>query len=247
MFAPLESGRIGFTGWYFIGLLLFLTWTTFRGRHKVATMPVLPSRTRHFISSIIVLLLIGTLALLVARVHWMKVLPPIAPTPLQIGAGLAVAGLLAAGMSPFWRKAVKTGDRRIYFFSPETAREKALWVGVSLCAAVAEEIAYRGVLYVLLLTLTHSVWAASLLAALIFAANHALQSFRSMAIILVFAIVFQALAFWTGALYVSMLAHFVYDVVAGFSYGRLVRELGYRADIAPAAPAASPEPTPAGG
>jgi membrane protease YdiL (CAAX protease family) len=139
------------------------------------------------------------------------------------------------------------GDRRIYFFSPESPREKGLWVGVSLCAGIGEEIAYRGVLYILFLTLTHSAWAAALLAALIFAANHAMQSMRSMAIIFVFSFVFQALALWTGALYVSMIAHFVYDVVAGFTYSRLVRELGWRADIAPPAAAPAPAPTPVGG
>jgi len=244
MFVPLESGHVGFAGWYFIGLLAFITWASLRSRRRIASMPKLPSRTRHFISTMVMLVLLFTLAVLVARADQITLFPRVMPTPLQAIAGLATALVLAAGMQPMWRRAVAQGDRRIYLFSPSDAREKALWTGVSLCAAIAEETAYRGVLYVLFLTLTQSAWAAAVLGAAIFAGNHAMQSLRSMVIIFFFSLVFQALALWTGALYVGMLVHFVYDVIAGLTYSRLVREMGYRAEGAPRAVAA---PTPAGG
>jgi len=243
VFVPLESGHIGLAGWYFIGLLVFLTWASLRSRKRIAAVATLPSRTRHFTSTMVVLALLFALALLVARVHGMTLFPRVIPTPLQIGVGLATAGVLAAGMAPAWRRAVAKGDRRIYLFSPATAKEKALWVGVSLCAGIAEETAYRAVLYVLFLTLTRSIWMAAVLGALVFAGNHAVQSLRSMVIIFFFSLIFQGLALWTGTLYVSMLAHFVYDVIAGLTYSRLVREMGYRAQgepepaVAPAAAA----------
>jgi membrane protease YdiL (CAAX protease family) len=244
VFAPIESGRIGIAGWYFIGLLVFLIYATFRSRKRIATMPKLPSRTKHFASTLIVLGLLFVLALLVARADWIMLYPPVMPTPLQIGMGLAVALVLAAGMRPLWRRAVAKGDRRLYLFSPSTPREKVMWIGVSLMACVGEETAYRGVLYVLFLTLTHSSWAAAILSALIFAGNHAVQSNRSMVIIFFFSLIFQALALWTGALYVGMIAHFVYDVIAGLTYSRLVREMGVHPEGTPAAAAA---PEPAGG
>jgi membrane protease YdiL (CAAX protease family) len=65
-----------------------------------------------------------------------------------------------------------------------------------------------------------------------------------MVIIFFFSLIFQALALWTGALYVGMLAHFVYDVIAGLTYSRLVREMGVHPEDTPAAAAA---PEPAGG
>lgn|SRR5262245_51778121 len=245
MFVPIESGRIGFAGWYFIGLLLYLTWVTFAGRKKLAAMPKLPTRSRHFVTTLVTLGLIYLLALLVARVDWITLYPPVIPTPLQIGAGLAVAFGLAALMWPLWRRSVAKGDRRIYLFSPQTRKEKVLWTAVSLLAGVGEETAYRGVLYILFLTLTHSVWAAAFLSALIFAGNHAIQSLRSMVIIFVFSLIFQALALWTGALYVSMLAHFVYDVIAGLAYSRLTKAMGYRAEGDPSLAAATPTAEPA--
>lgn len=244
MFVPIEGGRIGIAGWYFIALLVFLIYATFRSRKRIATMPKLPSRTKHFASTLIVLTLLYLLALLVARVDWIMLYPRMMPTPLQLGVGVALALVLAAGMRPLWRRAVAKGDRRLYLFSPTTTREKVLWIGVSLMAGVGEETAYRGVLYVLFLTLTKSPWGAAVLAALIFAGNHAVQSNRSMAIIFFFSLIFQALALWTGALYLGMLTHFVYDVIAGLTYSHLVREMGYRAEGEPQAAVA---PEPAGG
>jgi membrane protease YdiL (CAAX protease family) len=240
MFAPLASGRVGPAGWYFIGILLFFVWASYRSRKKIASMPKLPSRARHFSSTMVMLGLTLVLALLVARVQGIPLYPRVFPRPLEIAAGLAVAGILAAGMAPLWKRAVAKGDRRIYFFSPGDTQERALWIGVSLMAAVGEETSYRAVLYVLLLTLTGSTWAAAVLGALIFAGGHAVQSMRSMAIIFFFSLIFQGLALWTGALYVSMLAHFAYDVMAGLTYSKLAREMGYRAEGMPGV--ASPAP-----
>ncbi len=241
MFVPIENGHIGIAGWYFIGLLLFIVYASFRSRRRVAEMPVLPSRTRHFASTLIMLVLLFALALIVARLDGIRLYPRVVPTPLQIGAGLLVAFVLAAGMMPMWRRAVAKGDRRIYLFSPQTGREKALWIAVSLIAGIGEETAYRGVLYILLRTLTHSAPAAAVLSAAIFAGNHGLQSTRSMVIIFFFSLIFQALALWTGSLYVGMLSHFVYDVIAGLTYSRLTREMGYRATGDPSTPATATE------
>jgi membrane protease YdiL (CAAX protease family) len=243
MFAPLARGHIGFVGWYFIGLLVFLCYASFGSRKRIATMPKLPSRTRHFASTLIILGSIFVLALLVARKEWITLYPRVMPPPLQIGVGVALALVLAAGMRPLWRQAVARGDRRLFLFSPQGGREKALWIAVSLMAGVAEETAYRGVLYVLFLTIAKSPWAAAGLSALIFAGNHAVQSNRSMVIIFFFALIFQGLALWTGALYVGMLAHFVFDVIAGFTYSKLVREMGVHPLDGPSVVAAS-EPAP---
>jgi hypothetical protein len=156
MFVPIARGTIGFAGWYFIGILTLIGWASFRSRKRIATMPTLPSRARHFTNTMIMLSLITLLAVLVARVERMSLFPRTIPTPLQIGAGLAIAGVLAACMRPLWRQSVAQGDRRVYLFTPSNALERGLWIGVSLVAGVGEEITYRGVLYVLFLTLTHT-------------------------------------------------------------------------------------------
>ena len=68
---------------------------------------------------------------------------------------------------------------------------------------------------------------ASLLSAGLFGAAHALQGFKSAAVIVVFAMAFQLLVWTSGSLLLAMIVHAVYDITAGFTYGRLGRELGY--------------------
>jgi membrane protease YdiL (CAAX protease family) len=236
---PLPYPNIGTIGWYFIGLQVLMAWMSFRSRGKVAALKTLPSRTRHFTSTLIIQGLLLTLSLLVAYKLGITLFPRVVPTPLHLVAGVAVAGLLASFMYPQWKHAVARGARRLYFFMPQGPKEKGLWVSVSLVAGFGEECTYRGVLYVLFCTLTGSAWAGALLSALVFAGGHAFQSLRSMIIIFFFSLVFQALALWSGALYVSMLAHALYDVTAGFSYSRLGRAMGYRAEGEPTAAPAS--------
>lgn len=255
MLTPLADREIGWIGWYFIGIQLFLAWASFRSRGRVAAMTALPSRARHFATTILMQGLYLSLTVLVARIYRVDLFPRDLPTPLEVAAGFVTAGLLAAGMLPLWRRAVASRSRRLHFFMPTGVKEKALWSGVSLAAGIGEEATYRGLLTILLATLTGSAWGGVLLSALIFALGHAFQSRLSMAIIFGFALVFQGLAAWTGALYVSMIAHVVYDLIAGFTYSRLGREMGYvpaEAEWLPtaasprAAPSAPAPPSPAG-
>ena len=60
-----------------------------------------------------------------------------------------------------------------------------------------------------------------------FALAHAIQGMRSVLAIAAIATSFHALFVLSGSLYVGMLVHFVYDVIAGFTYAQLARELGF--------------------
>jgi membrane protease YdiL (CAAX protease family) len=238
--APFTAWAVGLPGWYFIVFhALFIPWSTYRARTRIAGRPALPPRTKHFTGILVMQALLLALALLIARACGIGVYPRVAPAPLHLAVGLGGLAAMLVFMVPRWRRAVVKGDRRLYFFMPAGGGEKALWVAVSAAAAFGEETTYRGVLYALFLHLSGAWWIAALLSALVFGAAHAFQSRRSMVIIFVFSLIFQALMLWTGALYVSMIVHFVYDVVAGFTYSRLGRELGYRAEGEPAGASAS--------
>src|SRR5262249_2450239 len=58
-----------------------------------------------------------------------------------------------------------------------------------------------------------------------FGLTHIIQGWRSVAIIVVFALGFHALVWLAGSLYVAMAVHVAYDITAGLSFGRLGREL----------------------
>lgn len=240
--APFVAGQVGIAGWAYLAFMgLYVPYKAWASRAKLTGGTTLPPRERHFVAVIFSQLLLLAVGLAVSTLSWIRLYPPVAPKPADLLAGAVVLALLIGFMVPRWRLAVKKTDRRLYFFMPTGAKEKALWVGVSLLAGFGEESIYRGVLFALLVTVTGNLWIAALGAALIFAAGHAFQSRRSMAIIFVFSLVFQALTIATGTLYVAMVVHCLYDVVAGFTYAYFGRTMGYRPEVvAEPAPAAAP-------
>ena len=105
--------------------------------------------------------------------------------------------------------------------------ERALWAGTAFVAGVGEEITWRGVQTALLQRLTGNFLAAVAICIVMFSIAHAIQGWRGVAAIAVFAAGFHLLVWLARSLYVAMAVHFVYDLVAGFSYGHLGRKLGY--------------------
>jgi membrane protease YdiL (CAAX protease family) len=101
-----------------------------------------------------------------------------------------------------------------------------MWVVLSLSAGIGEELAWRGVLPALLAMVSGSLILAIALSVTSFALAHAIQGPRSVLAIATIAAAFHALVFISGSLYVGMVAHFAYDVIAGFTYARFARDLG---------------------
>jgi uncharacterized protein len=101
-----------------------------------------------------------------------------------------------------------------------------MWVALSLSAGVGEELVWRGVLPSLLTLVSGSLAVGIALSVASFALAHAIQGLRSVLAIAAIAVAFHALVFISGSLYVAMAVHFVYDVIAGFTYARFARELG---------------------
>jgi membrane protease YdiL (CAAX protease family) len=102
-----------------------------------------------------------------------------------------------------------------------------MWVVLSLSAGIGEELVWRGVLPALIGSASGHLPLSIGLSIVSFALAHAIQGVRSVFAIAAIAASFHALFFLSGSLYVGMVVHFVYDVVAGFTYARLARELGF--------------------
>jgi len=102
-----------------------------------------------------------------------------------------------------------------------------LWIVAAALAGFGEELTWRGVQTALLARLTGSVAVAIAISIAMFAVSHVEQGWKSIWIVSPFAAVFHLLVWLSGSLYVAMVVHFVYDAIAGLSYGRLGRELGY--------------------
>lgn len=142
--------------------------------------------------------------------------PPI--TPRLIAAGL-VALVLALILRQIARALHSEAERRslaVYKLAPRTPREWALCVLTVFAAAIAEELAYRGVLVAILGYMFQNTWLAIILSAIAFAAAHWMQGWKSGLVIYALALLMHALVAYTGTLLVAMLVHAAYDLVAGY-------------------------------
>jgi membrane protease YdiL (CAAX protease family) len=136
---------------------------------------------------------------------------------------------------PRIKKNVAERERKLYLFMPRTGFERGLWTVISALAGFSEEITYRGVFFSLIAGLFGNAYLAALCAAIVFAVSHALQGWRSVIAILVFALAFHALVFISGSLLIAMAVHSLYDLIAGLAYGHYGEQLGY--PLEPIAPA----------
>jgi len=212
-------------------LLVFAVLVPFlaiRGRQKLSKADAPPiNRLKHFKATSVMLMLFGALSLLTARSQHLSLFHA-ELTPLLVGLPVAFAFYAIAVITarPRWRKAVLSGKRLVQLFMPETATERNWWLLVSVLAGVSEEITWRGVQASLVAQLVGSPWLGVVLCAVMFAAAHLTQGWKSAGIIGVFGLGFQMLVWVSGSLYLPMLVHAAYDITAGLTYRKLGRELG---------------------
>jgi membrane protease YdiL (CAAX protease family) len=222
-----STGELNLAGWFHLGYFgVFLPALLVLKRKKLLPPDQpLPDRVRLFQQTALVLIILATLSLLVARVQRIPLFPVALPPPGAVVAGVAFYAAAVAFMRPRWRRAVERRARVAHLYMPADARERGWWVAVSILAGVGEEITWRGVQAALAGIVTGDFWLAALFCATSFAMTHIIQGWRSVAVIVVFALGAHTLVWLAGSLYVAMAVHVAYDITAGISYGRLGREL----------------------
>jgi membrane protease YdiL (CAAX protease family) len=220
-------------GWLHLLLFgVFLPVVVVRNARRIQqrTLP-LPPRVAHFQSSAFLLVACGGVSIMTAFVQDLPLFPTGIPHGWRgLAAGAAMYVAAVGIMRPRWRAAVARRARIVHLFVADTPAERAWWLVVSLLAGVSEEITWRGVQTALLVPVVGSYWIAALLSGVSFALAHAVQGWKSVVGILAFALAFQAVVVLSGSLWVAMAVHVAYDLTAGFTYGRLAREMGYVPD-----------------
>jgi membrane protease YdiL (CAAX protease family) len=214
-------------GWYhLIVFAVLVPLLALRGRQKLAQAePKVINRLKHFRATSVMLMLFGSLSLLTAADQDLSLFHgEVRRILFSLPLGAALCALAVVLMRPRWRKAVAQRKRVVQLFMPATPAERTWWLAVSVLAGVSEEITWRGVQSTLLAALVGSPWLAVLLSAGMFGGAHLTQGWKSAAIIVLFGLGFQSLVWISGSLYVPMLAHAAYDIVAGLTYGRLGRD-----------------------
>lgn len=229
---------ISLAGWAFIAFItIFVPWAVVRNREAALAMAWIPLADR-FLAMLVPQIVLGVLALVAAWIEGVRLFPAQVPALRAWLAGAIFLAAVVAIVRPYWRRSIEDLKPTWRLFAPTSARERRMWVALSLSAGLAEEWVWRGVLPALLTEVTGSVPAAIAISIASFAVAHAIQGPRSMLAIAGIAAAFHALVLLSGSLYVAMVVHFVYDVIAGFTYERFARELGFlqasEADTEPA-------------
>ena len=225
-----EINPAGWSHLAYFGLLLPIM--VVRGRMKIRNLKTpLPNRLRYFQTTSFTLVMFAALSLWVARAERIELFPRARPPLLAVVAGVVMLVATVAFMRPLWRRAVErrtpVGARVLHLRMPANGVERAWWIVVAVLAGVSEEITWRGVQTALLTNLTGRLWLAAIICSISFGLGHMVQGWKSSAIIVFFALAFQALVWLSGSLYVAMVVHIAYDITAGLSYGRLGKEFGY--------------------
>lgn len=224
-------------GWYFLLFMLVLVpWLAFKTKRTFAE-GVYPSRMRVMQSTLLQQAFFGGFAWWTSRLEWLRVLPIAAPRWDALAAAALFVVVAVLAMWPAWRHTVQLRQRRTLLLMPQGPTERAMWIAVSAAAGVSEELVWRGVLWGLLARVTGDVVLAAAICVAVFSLAHVLQGWRSMALIAVFSALFHVMVWAAGTLAGAMLAHAIYDVIAGFSYARLARDSGWDVSAAPAPPA----------
>ncbi len=183
----------------------------------------LPPRSVLFRGVLLSYAVLGLLSWLTTRalgLPWFAVRPLV---PRDAAWVLGALALLLAWLPISWRTRPAAEKRRLLSLVPTTGGQAALWIAVSAGAGFFEEIAWRGVLYVLVLGLVRERWVAAALCSISFGISHSYQGGRSMISTGLIALLQHAIVFATGSLVPAMIVHFTYDAIAGFVIAALAR------------------------
>jgi membrane protease YdiL (CAAX protease family) len=227
---------MSFAAIYYVFLIgVFLPAICLRSYFRLKAGARFPPKPAFFRSTLITLGVIFMIAWFVWRSFGMPVFPVYAFRWKDAALGLATLLLFLCVMVPRWKYKARHERVELYRRVPQTADEMGWWIPVSISAGVAEELAYRGVLFGILIYWVPNWWAAALLCALAFALGHAIQGWVNILIIFTMSVVLQGLVRFTGTLYIAMAVHALYDIIAGFTYLRFYKSTAPEVSAAPSA------------
>ena len=182
--------------------------------------PTLLDRSSVYKGSAITILLVGGVALAAGLgglgpvALGLEVLP--LPVLLAWSCGLLVAALVAIALLHELGRALGTPSSPLLeVLLPETARERRLFVFLSIAAGLGEEMAFRGYVLALLVSLGFGPWGAAITSSVPFAALHAYQGWWGALRTGLLGFAFAASVVLSGSLWPAVIAHAGIDVVGG--------------------------------
>jgi membrane protease YdiL (CAAX protease family) len=219
------------SSWFFLAFIAFgLPYgaiNTARRTRSEAGPAAIPSRSQMHWNGLATHLLLFGIAWYAGLLQGLRFLGPADVTPPDLLAGALTLALL--GVMAMVSRAIRSeAERRrmwVLGFLPRNWREGLSYALLGAVAAVSEELTYRGVAFAMFSILTGSALAGALLSALVFAAAHYPQGGKSMGVIFVIGLAKQALVAFTHTLWIAIVVHFTYNMLAAIQLRGRVRAL----------------------
>jgi len=213
--------------WHLIYFGAYLPYRTWAHRHVWPEAAARRPRIEHYKANTVHFLSHGVMSLLalfyLSGPVRSTLFPAAWPTLADLGLGVAACAVIVAIDLVYSRRCFDRDAPHMYLTSPQTAEERLHWGGQSAAAGITEELTWRGVQPALIAQWTGQPWLAIVICAATFGIGHVRMGNAFVPIAALFALIFHALAWLTGGLYVAMIVHVAVNVIVGFVAGRWVR------------------------
>ena len=200
------------------GVIPVLAWISKRKIDQGLRIPRLAIYAEAMILQIVLL----AISIGVAWFLGIRLFVPTLPSGPDLLMAAAVLGVALSTMILGWRFAGEQARERIRMLLPVTGRERLIWIALSAAAAVSEEALYRGLLPRLVESISGSFLLAIAISVVAFSLAHLLQGWTSALVVGIFALAFHGLVASSGGLWTAIAVHFIYDVLAGLTLGRVI-------------------------
>lgn len=211
---------LGAASWLFLAVVcLLLPWGAIRQHRSLATDPLPVTRVQIYASALFTHVALLALVWAVVREQRIDLIPAYHPTPLHLLIGLVALGLGLLPIVERFRVKDQLAEQRTRLIAPRARREYAFFYAVAVSAGIVEELAYRGVLFILLASVVRSWWLAAIAGAAIFGIVHLFQGWKSAGVAALVGLRDQIVVGLTGTLLIPIVVHTVHDVIAGTVIG----------------------------
>ncbi len=209
---------------YFGAILPYRTW---RNRHMFPSVAERRPRVERYKANSVDFLTRGLMSLatllFISRSSRNAIFPAEWPTLTHLLLGAVACAIVVAIDLVYSRRCFDRDAPHMYLATPQTREEQIGWVVQSGAAGVTEELTWRGVQPAIIAQLTGQPWIAVAICAATFGLGHIRQGKPFVLIAAGFALIFHALTWVTGGLYVPMLVHVAVDVIVGLRAGTWVK------------------------
>jgi membrane protease YdiL (CAAX protease family) len=214
---PIAWVFLAFVGWVlpFAALL--------QHRRMAAAGTVLPSRISLYASALFMHGVLVLFAWAVSRDLDINLVAPFRPTTLRIVVGLVALAIGLVGLLPQLDIDNPVGEARAKLLVPHTKAEHCAFYVICVSAGIAEELAYRGLLFTLLSAVLGGWWIPALVASAAFGIVHLFQGWKSAGIAGVMGLGEHIVVGLTGSLFVAILVHMLHDAIGGTVIAARVR------------------------